>query len=312
MKKTRILRALLSIIIVLSILLDNGHCLAEKRNKGMILKKKPEYIFVGDTFKLSPKVKGEKVKFTYKSSNKKIATVNKKGKVKGKKKGKVKITITADNGMKKVVKLEVKSTDKLIMLTFDDGPGEHTERLLKAMKKNGYHGTFFMVGCQLTKRPAVAKKMVKNGNELGIHSWNHDAYAKLSTSAVEADVKRTRKLIKDCTGKKSVLVRPPYGSYNESTIQALKNTGCACIMWNTDIEDYKFFDAGKVEHNILTRVHPGAVLLVHDSHKWSVDAIISAMPKLKKQGYELVTVSEFARLKGLSLKPGQVIKGTSK
>ncbi len=287
--------------------------------KGIKLSGIKEYIFVGDSFVITPKFSsksarktsdGNKVTFTYKSSNSKIATVSSKGKVKGKKKGKVKITVKSNSGFKKIIKLEVKGTDKLVVLSFDDGPSQYTSRLMEAMKKNGYHGTFFMVGCYAAGRKEVVKTMVKNGNEIGIHSWKHDAYGKMSESAVVADVNKTKKLLKDYTGVTAKVVRPPYGSVGSSTNSALKKAGCSCVLWNTDIEDWKVFNASKVEKNILNRVHPGAVLVIHDSHSWSVDAIISAMPKLKKQGYELVTVSEFCRLKGISNKPGDVITGT--
>ncbi len=294
-----------------------------KGKKNVELKGVREYIFVGDSFVITPKVKksykknfvaqsGQAVSFTYKSSNKKVATVSKNGKVKGKKKGKVKITISSNFGYKKVIKLEVKGTDKLVVLSFDDGPSEYTPRLLEAMKKNGYHGTFFMVGNQAQNRKSVLKTMVKYGNEVGMHSWQHDAYGKMEEKDIIADINKTRKLIKDYTGVTPKLVRPPYGSKGDETLAAFKKAGSPCIMWNTDIEDWKTTETATVEKNILNRVHPGAVLVIHDSHSWSVNAIINAMPKLKKKGYELVTVSEFARIRGINLSPGSVFTGTSR
>ena len=279
----------------------------------------PSNIFATDSFRIKPKLKVKvkkgvyrygKVRFTYKSSNRRVATVNSKGVVTGVSKGNVTITIKSSNGVKRKFPLRVKGIDKLVALTFDDGPSIHTPRLLEAMHDNGFHGTFFMVGTFVQGNQGTLKKMLKYRNELGIHGWNHPYYSKMSQAEVASDIDRTRNLICSYTGVSPNLVRPPYGSHNATTLAAFSQMGCSCCMWNTDIEDWKYFNAAVVENNILNRVHPGAVLVIHDSHSWSVDAIISAMPKLKAQGYELCTVSDFCRLKGINLSPGSSFYGT--
>ncbi len=295
---------------------SNEYTVDEKVPKGKIkVKKLPKYLFEKEKFKLKVKLKvdGKKVKtkFKFKSSKKKVITVSKKGKLKAHKDGKAKITIKSKTGAKFKFKVKVKDTGKLVALTFDDGPGAETPRLLEAMKKLDYHGTFFVVGKYATNAKDLMKKMLKNGNEIGIHSWNHDSYAYMAQSSVEADIKKMKEMIKDKTGYKPFLVRPPYGAKNDATIAAIKNKNCACVMWNTNIEDYLTTSASVVENNIMSRVHPGAILVIHDSHKWSVDGVIAAMKRLKDKGYELCSISEFTKVKKLSTAPGQIISGTA-
>ncbi len=288
--------------------------IVKKAPKSLTLKSSASYLFTNDTAKLLASVGKNTAsrKITFSSSNKKIATVNKKGIIKAKKKGTVKITAKTYNGVKSSVKLQVKSSSKLICLTFDDGPSGSTPKLLEALKRYNYHGTFFMVGVEAQGKKSTILTMKENGNELGMHSWHHDYLTKMTLAQVESDVAKTRSIIKDYTGVSPVMFRPPYGATNDTVIKALKNKGCPLIMWNINVNDYETTSSDVVYNNIKKRVHPGAVLVIHDSHPWSVDGLIKALPELKNQGYELVTVSEFARLKGIKLAPGKRFVGTSK
>ena len=286
----------------------------KKAPKTLTLKSSASYLFTNDTAKLLANVNKNSAsrKITFSSSNKKVATVSKKGVIKAKKKGTVKLTAKAYNGVKASVKLQIKSSSKLICLTFDDGPSSYTPKLLDALKKYNFHGTFFMVGVEAQGKKSTIQTMMKNGNELGMHSWHHDYLTKMSEAQIESDVAKTRALIKDYTGVSPVMFRPPYGATNDTVYKALKNKGCPVIMWNINVNDYETTSSEVVYNNIKKRVHPGAVLVLHDSHSWSVDGLIKAMPELKNQGYELVTVSEFARLKKIKLAPGKRFVGTSK
>ena len=297
--------------------LENGTTVkitVKKAPSKLTLKSSAKYIFTNDTAKLTANVNKNAYsrKITFASSNKKVATVSSAGVVKGKKKGTVKLTAKTYNGVKKTVKLHVKSKSKLICLTFDDGPSGETPRLLKALKKYNYHGTFFMVGVEAQGKKNTIKTMKANGNELGMHSWHHDYLTKMTKEQVEADITKTRNLIKSYSGVSPTLFRPPYGATSDTVYAAFKSKGCPCIMWNINVKDYETTSSEVVYNNIKKTVHPGAVLVIHDSHAWSVTGLIKSLPWLKSQGYELVTVSEFARLKGIKLEPGKKFVGTSK
>lgn len=270
------------------------------------------YIFVKDSFELTPSI-GKKEycgAYKYKSSNPRVATVSSSGKVVGVGKGKTTISVSTYNKKKVSFELEVKGIDKLVAFTFDDGPSQYTDRLVEAIHANGYHATFFMVGIMMPGHQATMNKMVKYGDELGSHSWQHDNLQKKTINEVVADMNATKKRIKDYTGVDVTVVRSPYGSQNEKTLQAYKKCGLAAALWNIDCGDWQTTSSVTVENNIMKYVHPGAILLLHDSHSWSVDAIVRAMPRLKAQGYELVTMSEFARLKGIKFGPGDCTRGT--
>ena len=280
----------------------------------LTLKSSDKYLFTNDTatLKVTLNKMSASHKITFSTSNKKVATVSKSGTIKAGKKGTVRITAKAYNGVKASIKLQVKSASKLICLTFDDGPSGYTPKLLKALKKYNYHGTFFMVGVEAQGKKGTIKIMKANGNELGMHSWHHDYLTRMSKEQVENDIKKTRNLIKSYTGVSPKLFRPPYGAANDTVYAAFKSQGCPCIMWNINVKDYETTSSEVVYNNIKKTVHPGAVLVIHDSHSWSVDGLIKALPWLKSQGYELVTVSEFARLKGIKLEPGKKYVGTAR
>jgi len=274
---------------------------------------KKDYVFKGQKMKVKVAINNKYAcsTYEYKSSDPSVCKVSKNGMLTARKKGDVKITVKAFNGVKKSIKVKIKDTDKLVALTFDDGPSDNTRRLLKEMDELDFHGTFFMVGTMIRGNGDILRTMKDNGNELAVHAWNHGNLANMSKSQVIADMKRTANLINEYTGVDVNLMRPPYGSYNATTIKALKAIDYSCIIWNINVEDYLTTDSNVVYNNILRCVHPGAVLVIHDSHSWSVDGVIKAMKQLKKQGYEFCTVSEFCKVKGLKLGGGEKIFGTT-
>ncbi|MCR4717446.1 MAG: polysaccharide deacetylase family protein, partial [Lachnospiraceae bacterium] len=278
----------------------------KKAPKKVTVKSSKDYMFTGDVCKVTPSINKNSNcnKYTYSSSSKRVATVDKKGVVTGKAKGTVTITVKTYNNKKASVKIRVKSAAKLICLTFDDGPGEHTPQMLAALKKYDYHGTFFMVGTQISGKKDTLLTMLKDGHELGMHSWQHDNLDNLTQAQVEADIDKTRALIKKYTGVYSKIMRPPYGNADSEVLAAFKAKGVPCILWNSNIEDYLTTSSTVVTNNILKVSRDGVVLLVHDSHSWSVTGLINALPTLKRQGYELVTVSEFCRLRHKKLTAG--------
>lgn len=251
--------------------------------------------------------------FKYKSSNKRVATVTSKGIVKTKSPGNATITVSTYNGVSKKVKVRVKDPAMAVALTFDDGPVySNTSPILNTLKDYEYHATFFMVGYEVAPCKELVKKMVKDGHELGVHTWDHPNLFRLSEAAIDDSIQKTRKAIYDACGQYPAVFRPPYGNTNDTVSKVCRKYKMPIIIWNTDMEDWKVNSSVIIKNNILNRVHPGAVILIHDLHAKSRDAIIAAIPELKKRGYELVTVSELAKLRGVKLKPGEKFYGTTK
>lgn len=204
----------------------------------------------------------------------------------------------------KVCKVSVDNIDpnkKMVALTFDDGPGKYTKTIVDCLKENNAKATFFVVGRSVNSNPGAVRYAYKAGCEIGSHSYNHSNLAKLSATDVKKEMSDTDKLIKKITGSKATLMRPPYGSIGDVT---KKNVGKPMILWSIDTLDWKTRDTKKTIDAVMKNVKDGDIVLMHDIHEPTKDAALQIIPKLKKQGYQLVTVSELAKYRGYNLEKG--------
>lgn len=196
------------------------------------------------------------------------------------------------------VKPEVDPKKPMVALTFDDGPGIYTDRLLECLKKNNAKATFFMVGSSVPNYKATIKKMVSMGCELGAHSYSHTAFTRLSNSAIASEVSRTVNNIKAAAGQGPTLFRLPYGD-GASNSRVLSSLGLPSIYWSIDTRDWA--NTGNPSHTVnevLNHVKSGDIVLMHDIHRSTIVAAEQIIPALKKRGYQLVTVSQLAKYKG--------------
>lgn len=194
----------------------------------------------------------------------------------------------------------------VIALTFDDGPCRHTDRLLDAFAQYGGKATFFVVGNVIDERPETAKRIVAEGHEIASHSWSHKDLATLSADQIREQLMRTYEKIYEVTGYKSNTMRPPWGSVNDTVKAIAKECGISLILWSIDTEDWMLQDADKVYDSLMAQVKDGAIILMHDLHWTTVDAMERAIPDLIAQGYQLVTVSELLLYNGGSMQAGKV------
>lgn len=192
----------------------------------------------------------------------------------------------------------------MLALTFDDGPSAHTERLLDIFKKHGGKGTFFVVGNLIDSRKNTLIRVANEGHEIGGHSWNHRQLTNLSKSEIKDQIMMTKAKIYDLTGIDSNLVRPPYGDYNEEVKSVGQKTGVAFINWSVDTMDWKSKNADAVYKEVVNNATNGAIILCHDLHKTTVDAMERVIPKLIADGYQLVTVSQLMEYSKNKLEPG--------
>ncbi len=243
------------------------------------------------------------------SSNNRIATVSKKGIVKGKKNGTVTITARAKYSNKSVkCKVTVKKT-KYVAFTFDDGPGQYTDKLLDALDRYDAKVTFFVLGNRVNSYKNQLKREYSMGMEIGSHTYSHKNLKVLSKKEAIQEIKKSSDAIKGLLGTGPTLLRPPYGNYNAVV---KKNAGVPMIYWTVDTLDWKLKNTKKVCNSILKQTKPNDIILLHDIHSTSVDGFIKALPKLKKKGYELVTVTELYQIKGKTLKKGVMYYGPDK
>lgn len=189
-----------------------------------------------------------------------------------------------------------------IALTFDDGPGSRTMELLDTLEQYSAHATFFMLGQKVGSYPDAVKKMEEIGCELGNHSYDHANLSKVSAAKIQEEIGDTNKKIKDITGSDATVMRPPYGAIS----QTLKSTvGMPMILWNIDTLDWKTRNTQTTIDTVMDQVKDGDIILMHDIHTETIDAAIALIPKLQEKGYQLVTVSELAALKGETLSAGE-------
>ncbi|WP_243717491.1 polysaccharide deacetylase family protein [Actinomadura sp. KC345] len=189
---------------------------------------------------------------------------------------------------------------KCVSLTFDDGPGPHTARLLDTLKVRGVRATFFMLGEVVQQHAGVVRRMALEGHEVANHTWSHPDLTGLSPKEVRSQIERTQKAIRNASGVAPTLMRPPYGATNDEVGRLV---GMPQILWSVDTRDWQFRSVGRDAKVGITKPERGGIVLYHDVHKESVDSIPKVVVGLKKRGFTLVTVTEMFR--GERLKPGE-------
>ncbi|WP_418275479.1 polysaccharide deacetylase family protein [Isoptericola jiangsuensis] len=181
---------------------------------------------------------------------------------------------------------------KCIALTFDDGPGPYTEKLLSELEEKDVKVTFFVVGSNAATRPDLVAAEVDAGHVVGNHSWDHPQLTTLSDEQIEHEVGRTDHAIEKAADVRPTLMRPPYGATDDTVAEILADRGEAQILWNVDTEDWKNRDADITTQRALDGAASGAIILMHDIHPTTVDAVPGIIDQLQEDGYTLVTVPQ--------------------
>lgn len=211
-------------------------------------------------------------------------------------------TYTFDEKGKLVSAEGVADPDKpMVALTFDDGPGVRTMELLEMLEKNGARATFFMLGKNAAIFKDTVRKMVEIGCELGNHTYDHPNLATISVEDIKHQISVTDQAVLDAAGQSVTVMRPPYGSIND---KVRENVGHPMIFWSIDTLDWKTRNASQTVSNVMNSVQDGDIILLHDIHSETIDAAEQLIPKLQAAGYQLVTVSEMAEARGITLENG--------
>ena len=195
-----------------------------------------------------------------------------------------------------IKKRNVSLDDRVVALTFDDGPSKYTNKILDVLKKYDACGTFFLIGNKVDFYGDVLKRMLLEGSEIGNHSYDHKLLTRLSKSDFQKEISKTQDAIKKVTGFTPTLFRPTYGGYTN----ILKSyTDLKFVLWDVDSRDWQVKTKDKIIKNILPNVKSGSIILMHDNHEYSLNALEDVLKSLKNQGYKFVTVSELLELKKL-------------
>ena len=180
--------------------------------------------------------------------------------------------------------------NKVIALTFDDGPGLYTAHLLDILDQYGAKATFFLIGSKVSGQASVVRSIQARGHQLGNHSWSHPELPKLSVDQIAGEIDRTNEAIRQATGVKPSILRPPYGAVNGVVLEQLRLRNMSSILWSVDTRDWADRNSQIVCSRAVAGARPGAVILMHDIHQTSVNAVPCILSSLKQQGYSFVTI----------------------
>lgn len=184
------------------------------------------------------------------------------------------------------------TTEKVLYLTFDAGfENGNTPIILDALKKHSAPATFFVVGTYIESNPDLIKRMEKEGHIVGNHTYHHPDMTKLSSlSAFEKELKDVENAYNNVTGKEMTkFYRPPQGKYNENNLQMAKDLGYHTFFWSLAYVDWQENNQPTKEEafdKLLTRVHPGAIVLLHSTSKTNGEILDELLTKWEEMGYQ--------------------------
>ncbi|MBQ6950311.1 MAG: polysaccharide deacetylase family protein, partial [Clostridia bacterium] len=209
-----------------------------------------------------------------------------------------------------LIKSKVRKIDPskpMIALTFDDGPSEHTLRILRVLAQYDGRATFCVQGYNVETYPEIVKLAVAQGNEIASHTWSHPNLTEISSSRVRSQLERTNAVVAQVAdGYQIKVLRPPYGATNRTVRNICADLDMIIAHWQIDTLDWEHRNANKTYKNVISKAKPGAIVLCHDIYENTAIAMEKAIPELVAQGYQLVTVSELFSFHQDGAKPGTV------
>lgn len=194
----------------------------------------------------------------------------------------------------------------MVALTFDDGPSKTTTKILNILSENGGRATFFVVGNRVYDYADTTKEIVNQGSEVGSHTWDHKKLTLLSNAEITKELVDTNDIVYTVANVRPKVLRPPYGSVNDKVKSVAKGEDMAIANWSIDTLDWKTKNASATYDAIMKDVKDGSIILAHDLHPETGDAMEKVIPELVKRGYQLVTVSELLEYKKGGFEAGKL------
>ena len=190
--------------------------------------------------------------------------------------------------------------DKYIAITFDDGPHpKNTPRLLNILRARNIKATFYMVGSNVDLYPQVVRRVVAEGHEIGNHSYSHRLFSKMGDSEIRQELSRTRDAVQRAAGVQPLTLRPPFGGMLTRQREWVNaEFGYPIILWSIDPLDWKRPGPSVVCSRIVSATTPGSIILAHDLHSQTVDAMPATLDGLLQRGFKFVTVSQLLAMRG--------------
>jgi peptidoglycan/xylan/chitin deacetylase (PgdA/CDA1 family) len=200
---------------------------------------------------------------------------------------------------------------KYVALTFDDGPHQVlTPRLMDILKKSNSKATFYVMGVKAALHPYILERAVSEGHEVANHVWDHPVLTKINPKELASQLSRTSEAIRAATSQDPKTMRPPYGLTNRRNNDMIYGQkGMTVIQWSIDTIDWQHPKPEVIVERVMSKVKNGDILLCHDIHANTINAMPALVAALKKEGYELVTAStlveKWNQLKGGGAAPSK-------
>lgn len=201
--------------------------------------------------------------------------------------------------------LPVRATqnEKLVALTFDDGPsGKYTRRLLAGLEERSAKATFLLCGYRMEQYPELTAQIFNDGHEIGLHGYSHKSMQNMCSKDVTQELEKAMALVP--AGCKVSFLRSPGGLCGKCAQAVAANLGLSVLSWSVDPKDWATNDAKAIEKEVISHVRDGDVILLHDMSDSSIDAALVIIDELQEQGFRFVTVSELAQARNITLVPG--------
>lgn len=195
---------------------------------------------------------------------------------------------------------------KLVALTFDDGPAKNTTAdLLDILKQYDVKATFFVQGVNVDARPELVARAHQEGHEIGNHTYDHKNLTKISMDEVNEQINKTADAVERACGVRPTLLRPPYGA---TTYKLRDQLTVPVIKWSVEPADSFTKDTAQIVKTVLNDTHDGDIVLLHDTHNYTVAAVPQIIEGLREKGFTFVTVTELLTRNGDTLKGGEAYR----
>src|SRR5438067_12715348 len=202
-----------------------------------------------------------------------------------------------------------------IAMTFDDGPSAKlTPKLLDLLAAHHIKATFFLIGENVAEHPEIVAREVREGHEIANHSWSHPNLAKMSDDGVRGQLRKTEDAIRSAIGNRPTLMRPPYGSISTRQKKWINHEfGYKIVLWDVDPLDWRRPGPNVVCNRIVKNTRAGSIVLAHDIHPGTIEAMPCVLNQLEAKGFKFVTVSELIAMETpIPPKPSPTPKSTAR
>ena len=196
--------------------------------------------------------------------------------------------------------IEKYNNKKLLILTFDDGPSKHTSDLLNILREENVKANFFILGENAIKYPEILQQEKNEGHVIGIHSYKHLFFTKISREEVLDQITTTSNIIYEITQEIPSYIRVPYGILNDDVKDIIESQELQSVLWNVDSLDWDYKNTEKIVSHVIDTTTGNDIILMHDTFDTTVSAVQRLIKYYKEKGFEFVTLNEFERIKNMS------------